>query len=604
MAIKQRLLKSIQHAKDLLETCDTAVLPKIVASLEDVDSLLQVGLTSNCRTQYKEIIDGVDSSLHHANTDELQEIFLLSKELLIFAEKQITEETHFKREIVFLPYKSEMWDSMESVWQAADEDKDHAIAYVVPIPYFDRNPDGSVKEWHCDAGKFPHYVPIRDYRSIDLEEMHPDVIVIHSPYDDTNIVTAVHPDYYSRNLKSYTDKLVYIPYFVHCTNVDPHDGVVLGSIAHLVLTPGVLNADLTIVQSENMRRAYIEILSQLSEHKDRAYWESRVLGLGSPKIDRIINICKKPPPPPQTWKKKIEGKRIFFYNTSLQTMLRDPNAFLHKLRYVFNCFRGRNDVCLIWRPHPLLESTFESMEKEYVEEYSRIVKEFRQSGIGIYDDSPDIGKTIALSDIYIGDAASSVTVLFGVTGKPIFIFDNRIIRQPCENDWRQLLQYCAYNINRCLIQGRFLSFSQSGGYTYHYFKRLVESSSSFIRYQMPVEIGDKIYVFPRDTNTILEVDRNGHLKDLDIGLTNGLGNMCIPMVNDTCIFILAERCPCLIRFDTSDYSLNEVVGTRDFFVSEDGAEKKLGGYCKLEKYIFLASPVDTTLQLFDKIKIA
>ena len=66
MAIKQRVLESIRHAMDLLETCDTAVLPKIVSSLEDVDDLLHVGLTSNYRVQYEEIIDGVESALGFA----------------------------------------------------------------------------------------------------------------------------------------------------------------------------------------------------------------------------------------------------------------------------------------------------------------------------------------------------------------------------------------------------------------------------------------------------------------------------------------------------------------------------------------------------------
>ncbi|MCM1268981.1 MAG: hypothetical protein NC302_13850, partial [Bacteroidales bacterium] len=39
-----------------------------------------------------------------------------------------------KREVVFLPYKSCMWDSLESIWKAADKDS-NCDAYVVPIPY-------------------------------------------------------------------------------------------------------------------------------------------------------------------------------------------------------------------------------------------------------------------------------------------------------------------------------------------------------------------------------------------------------------------------------------------------------------------------------------
>ena len=52
-----------------------------------------------------------------------------------------------RKEIVFLPYKASMWDSLESVWKAADADPE-CDAYVIPIPYYDKNPDGSFREMH------------------------------------------------------------------------------------------------------------------------------------------------------------------------------------------------------------------------------------------------------------------------------------------------------------------------------------------------------------------------------------------------------------------------------------------------------------------------
>ena len=57
-------------------------------------------------------------------------------------------ETSFEREIpvdkleaVFLPYNASMWGSLASIWKAADRDKD-CNAVVVPIPYYDKHPDG------------------------------------------------------------------------------------------------------------------------------------------------------------------------------------------------------------------------------------------------------------------------------------------------------------------------------------------------------------------------------------------------------------------------------------------------------------------------------
>lgn len=43
-----------------------------------------------------------------------------------------------------------MWDSLESVWKKAAADE-RCEAYVVPIPYFDKNPDGSLGQMHYDG---------------------------------------------------------------------------------------------------------------------------------------------------------------------------------------------------------------------------------------------------------------------------------------------------------------------------------------------------------------------------------------------------------------------------------------------------------------------
>ncbi len=117
-------------------------------------------------------------------------------------------------------------------------------------------------------------------------------------------------------------------------------------------------------------------------------------------------------------------------------MLGDTERFLKKMEYVFRCFEGREDACLLWRPHPLMESTFLSMRRGHKPRYDALRDEFIRKDMGIYDDTPDITNTIALSDAYIGDSGTSVTSLFGMAGKPQFILDNSINSAPGEEDWR------------------------------------------------------------------------------------------------------------------------------------------------------------------------
>ena len=152
-----------------------------------------------------------------------------------------------RKEVVFLPYKASMWDSLESIWKAADED-DSTDAYVIPIPYYDKNPDGSFREEHYEGDLYPEYVPITRYDEYDFENRRPDMIFIHNPYDGFNYVTSVHPFFYSDKLKRFTDKLVYVPYFI-LSEVDPNNKDAVDGMKHFCTTPGVMNADKVIVQS-------------------------------------------------------------------------------------------------------------------------------------------------------------------------------------------------------------------------------------------------------------------------------------------------------------------------------------------------------------------
>lgn len=60
-----------------------------------------------------------------------------------------------------------MWDSLESVWKAADEDE-FCDAYVVPISYYDENPDGSFREMYYEGNEYPDDVPIQVMRTMIL----------------------------------------------------------------------------------------------------------------------------------------------------------------------------------------------------------------------------------------------------------------------------------------------------------------------------------------------------------------------------------------------------------------------------------------------------
>lgn len=338
-----------------------------------------------------------------------------------------------RKEVVFLPYKASMWDSLESVWKAADADE-NTDAYVIPIPYFDKNPDGTFKEEHYEGDLYPKNVPITRYDTYDLETRRPDVIYIHNPYDECNHVTSVHPYFYSKNLRKFTDKLVYIPYFV-LPEIEPDDQEAVDNMKHFCFMPGTIYADQVIVQSEKMRTIYIDEyrkaakeMDLLYEHVDRSFLEKKFLGLGSPKLDKVSNTKKENLEIPAEWLKVItrpdgSWKKIVFYNTSVSALLHHDEKMLRKMESVFEMFKkNQEEVALLWRPHPLIQATIESMRPRLWKEYKALVEKYRQEGFGIYDDSADMDRAVVVSDAYYGDR-SSVVQLYARIKKPVMMQD-------------------------------------------------------------------------------------------------------------------------------------------------------------------------------------
>ena len=338
--------------------------------------------------------------------------------------KSIDKDISTQYEAVFLPYNGAMWDSLESVWRAADADAD-CTAFVIPIPYYDKNADGSLGQCHWEWDLYPSDVPITDYRKYDFANRHPDMIYIHNPYNDANLVTSVDPAFYSDKLKQYTDELIYIPYFV-VGDIDPKNKNATEKAKHLMTVPVMRDVDRVYVESENVRTVYINELSKFYGKATRNDWEKKIFALGSPKFDKVRFTKKEDLIIPESWQRliaKSDGskKKIIFYNVSIAALLENNEKHIRKIMDVFKFFKEhRNEVTLLWRPHPLLKNTIQSMRPRLMDAYSMLVDMYLSEGWGIYDDSADLDRAIILSDAYYGDW-SSVVRLYEATGKPIMI---------------------------------------------------------------------------------------------------------------------------------------------------------------------------------------
>lgn len=571
---------NIVLAMELLEDCQDGgvTLGTLIERTEGEGNPAVLLLEEYCETVYQIHDNLAGGGGEKINTNK---IYKLLRQKLIKAANSLKNDIHIRKVAVFLPYKASMWDSLESVWKAADEDE-HCDAYVIPIPYFDKNSDGSFREMHDESGQYPEYVPVTKYDTFDFGEQRPDMIFIHNPYDDMNFVTSIHPFFYSENLKKYTECLVYIPYY------STTGGMAEGQS----LCPAYLNADYIVIQSEKYRKFF-----------DRQIPDEKFLALGSPKFDSVIHKCQNPPEPPCEWKEKMTGRKVYFYNTSIGGMLADTDKFLQKMRYVFWVFKGRDDVCLLWRPHPLMDSSFNSMRRQYKARYDTLKEEYAAQQIGILDETPDIETAIALSDAYIGDSGTSVTSLFGVAGKPIFILNNNINTLPEKDDWRGewvMPQFDIWENDKYMItRNNQLWVSEKKDYHYSFYMDLGCEYSGGTYYMCAFEIKDKIYVLPCSARHLLVIEDK---KIRRIGLKEDIGrggSFSHYFYNEKYIFLAAFRYPYLVRFDIATGQILYMDGISKFNVRNVNGAWLQGGVAQYGNELVFASPVDNQFVFVD-----
>ena len=356
------------------------------------------------------------------NANALEQINALCGEIqkLIVDLKKDIRKFPVKTEILFLSYQVSMWDSLESVWKAASQDT-QTDCYVMPLPVYDVLADNSLGELRYEGGLYPQDVPITSYQDYDIEKRHPDIIFFHNPYDDMNTVTRVPERYYSRNLKKYTELLVYVPYYMTQE---------YGPDYFQCYTPGILFADKAIVQPGAIYQRFCGIYTNfIKEHGFEPILVSakdKFLPLGSPKTDKLANTNCEMERLPEQWQnaiRKPDGgrKKIVLYNLSISSLLANNEKSLKKIESVLNLFRKlKDDIILLWRPHPLLEKTLKTMRPQLRDAYEALIRQYRKEGWGIFDQTPDPNLAMAVSDAYYGDY-SSLLISYQILNKPMLL---------------------------------------------------------------------------------------------------------------------------------------------------------------------------------------
>ena len=163
----KRNMESKQYilAQDMLSQCQECAI-RIGTEIEKSEG--EGFITVSHIEEYCDVLYQVHEELNGRDSVNVNKIYKTLKKYMLKIENSVKHDISVRKEIVFLPYKASMWDSLESVWQAADADQT-CDAYVIPIPYYDKNPDGSFRQMHYEGDQYPKKVPITNYKEFDFE---------------------------------------------------------------------------------------------------------------------------------------------------------------------------------------------------------------------------------------------------------------------------------------------------------------------------------------------------------------------------------------------------------------------------------------------------
>lgn len=580
--------KRIAEANDILSQCQdcAAHIGESIEQSEGMDTIAVSLLESYCELLFK-----MSSTIEKKRLNSLKHQLDIGLQQV---EYEITYNIPQDRlKIVFLPYKASMWDCMESVWEAANADEE-CDTYVVPIPYYERNEHGEAEKFCYEGELFPEEVPIISYEKFSLEAERPDIAYIHNPYDGNNYVTSVHPDYYTENLKKYVDELVYIPYYILGEGgmPDSHRSLVTYN-----------NIDKIIVQDEDKKESMLDYVP-----------EEKIAVIGCPKVDRILKLNQKKQKIlengiPQEWKRKIAGKKVILFNISITGILNNKRYAMDKIRYILSCFENRDDVVLLWRPHPLIEATLKSMRPEIYEEYMTIRKSFIRKGKGIFDETGDAGIAAVVADAYLGESTSSLVHYFGVLGKPVMYIDWNTVEDTRLN--RDVLHFNTY-----YREGYSLFFiPHNAGFSHQLYKLdlkdgkiekvLVFPGSAEDRklcYSDIIRVKNKfilvpgwaedVYIYDIQTKQGIKIvlsESQKHLRKFDKGIEY-----------EGKLFLVPAGYPAIVSIDLDNFEIHEFKECIQSFLLDEPSKLMFSwGFIKREQYLYLASCNESRILIFN-----
>lgn len=358
--------------------------------------------------QIKKCINFIDDLLGSSFSFDKEKIMQLDnyvKELQIMFRKNVK----YKIRVVFFAELGQKWDSMSSVYEAFKKRDDCEVRVVLTPIFRKTNINGQSRteviydDYLTDLGiKFLHY------KEYDISKDLPDMAFISNPYEGVTI-----KEFWPENIAKHT-KLIYLPYF---TGIFVDD-IFIESFYKLNVNKYAWKI---IAQSEKQ-----EELQKLYSNGDK----EKFLYTGLPKWDEEFKFSENMKVE-DFWLEKTKGKKVFLWNTHYNVDYY-YSTLLEYGESIINYFEKRDDLALIWRPHPMTETIFKLYKPELKSHWDNLTEKVLSSKNMILDLNKSYSQSFYLSDALISDF-SSMIVQYVFTRKPIIWIRKETTRQFFEN---------------------------------------------------------------------------------------------------------------------------------------------------------------------------
>lgn len=352
-----------------------------------------------------------------SETGENQQTFSIEEVKQDFAQyvKQLAtgiEQLPKRKEIVFVPYKAAYWSTMHVAWKKAMAEENTDV-YVIPAPYFYKDAWGRVKkdEVQYETEGYPKEVVLTSYDDYNFETHHPDEVVIQCPYDEYNYAMTIHPFFYAKNLQQYTEQLVYIPALV-MDEVGPDDSRAKKMLKAYCNMPGVVYADKVVVQSEQMKEVYVELLTEFAGEETKDVWENKIVSGDYAALAHTDQKEKEDIEIPEEWKKIIQKpdgtwKKVVLYTTSASALHCHGEKMLEKMAEVFAEYKAKQkEIAFWWYPDGKVRDVMRKSCPGVWRKYCDLVQQYKDEGWGIWDDSRNCSRAMDICDEALGDGGT------------------------------------------------------------------------------------------------------------------------------------------------------------------------------------------------------